>query len=774
MAKKKTSETSEDLDFDDLYNELASETGGDVLSQLDTVKYRIDTGNLAINYSCSGKCIGGGLPGNRITEAFGGEASGKSLIGSNILGSIQKMNGWAIILDCENAINGDFMERISHVNLKRLIRYSPPTLEKAFRQIHVTTKKIREREKEKNLERRPILFVFDSLTVPPCERELRENNLPLDYNVNEWKKIVGRQEQPGERARLISSEMRKLQSMVADQDVTVYLINQTRDKIGVMYGCHFGLSRVYLADGSTMPIKKIVKNKLPVEVLSYNMETGAIEAKPVIDWHDNGLLPDGESFLKIKFRRNYRNAFGYLQCTRNHVVFKYQGDSIVEVPAETIEPHDKLALVQPRFLSEDQWQLVYGSLLGDGEIRRSGRNRNPQLRFSHGKKQEDYIRFKSSLMGNLMAGPVRDTNHNSFESESTSLYELNAVADYKKDYMIPQVVADNLNEFGLAIWYLDDGNYSGNCDKWGIGKSVIYCTKYRNREIMLKAFERLGLKVKLFDKGFQFDSENTLKFHQMIARFVPESMNYKIHPKFHGLYGFDFVKDLPPKYDVIPGEVLEVSVKNTKSRRRYDLTVDGNSTYVTAGAIVHNSPETTPGGNAVKFYSSLRIRTAAKKKIENKALGKFSGINMQVKNVKNRGFRPFVVADDVKLYFESGIDPISGLLNCLIEGERVEMKGKGNFLVKPDFLPEGMEEYKFKASKGENRLPVQVILDCPKLVDASSTEEVQKYLDNWSSGLAASESGDYGEKSMSFDADGNPFESDDYDDDIEESDDSEE
>jgi RecA/RadA recombinase len=320
------------------------------------------------------------------------------------------------------------MKKVSHLNLKRVLRYAPPTLERAFRQIHVTTKTIRDREEKLGLERKPIVIVFDSLTVPPCERELKENNLPMDYSLAEWKQIVGRQEQPGERAKVISSEMRKLQSMVVEQDVTLYIVNQTRDKIGVMYG----------------------------------------------------------------------------------------------------------------------------------------------------------------------------------------------------------------------------------------------------------------------------------------------------------------------------------------------------------------SPETTPGGNSLKFYASLRMRTQAKKKIEKMNLGKelakktggFAGINMQVKNVKNRSFRPFVVADDIKLYFDQGVDPISGLLTSLLEGERV--KGKGTYEVAQAYLPEGRAEYKFKAKLSENRVPMQVLLDCPKLIDAESEAEVQEYLDKWGGGMLATESGEYGEKSVEFDADGNPYESEEYDNYEEDSDDGDE
>lgn len=398
MAKKK----NEELDIDNLFSSIAEKTGGDVLDAMESVKFFFDTGNLSINYSCSGKYIDGGVPGGKIMEFFGPEASGKSLVGSNVLFSCQQQNGWPVLLDCENASNGEFMQRISHLNLKRVFRYTPSSLERAFRQIHVSVKEIRETERSMGLEEKPILIVFDSLTVPPCERELKENDLPLDYSAADWKRIVGRQEQPGERARIISAEMRKLQSMVSGQNVTVYIVNQTRDKIGVLYG----------------------------------------------------------------------------------------------------------------------------------------------------------------------------------------------------------------------------------------------------------------------------------------------------------------------------------------------------------------SPETTPGGNAVKFYSSLRVRTQAKKKIEHSKLEKFAGINMQVKNVKNRSFSPFVVADDIKLYFDSGIDPVSGLLTSLISAERIVQKGAGNYEVAKNYLPENKSEYKFKASKEENRIPIVVLLDCPMLVDASSMEEVQEYLNTWGSGLAATESGEYKEKDVSIDADG--------------------
>jgi RecA/RadA recombinase len=85
MARKKANAEDNVSDIDKEYSLLAKETGGDTLDKLDSVKFFIDTGNLAINRSCSGRYANGGLPGGRIIEGFGPEASGKSLIGSNSL-----------------------------------------------------------------------------------------------------------------------------------------------------------------------------------------------------------------------------------------------------------------------------------------------------------------------------------------------------------------------------------------------------------------------------------------------------------------------------------------------------------------------------------------------------------------------------------------------------------------------------------------------------------------------------------------------------------------
>jgi recombination protein RecA len=760
MARKKTSSD------DELFAAIAKETGGDLLSDRNNTTYYLDTGSLAVNYIMSGKFVGGGLAGGRIIEVYGPSSSGKSFIAANAIFGCQKLNGICAILDCENATNGPFMQKTSHLNLKQVIRYTPQSLESAFRKIHTGIKTIRTRVPD--LER-PILFVYDSISVSPCERELKENDLPDNYKASDWKKLVGRKEQPGERAKICGNELRKLQGILERTNTNLLIINQTREKIGVMYGCHSGKSLVYLADGSTKRIDNIVKDRDEVDVLSFNPITNVVESRRVIGWHDNGFLGDGESFLKIKFRRQHRNAFGYLRCTPNHILFAEKNSVVTEIPAGDIVVGDKLAVVQPFHLNQDQWQVMYGSVLGDGSIQRHNRSQDslPQMRWTHCTKQKDYLLYKVGLMGKHIATtgqcrPHKNKATNGFAAESTPLYELNCIAGYKEDYNIPEEIADNLNELGLAIWYLDDGTYSGHNDRWGNGKSIIYCTKFHNREIMFRAFKRLGLNPTLTKRGFKFDSDETRKMHEMISRFVPESMEYKIHPMCRGLFGFNNELDKPVEYRQITGEVISVEpYSHPHQRHKFDITVEGNANYVVAGAIVHNSPETTAGGGrGLPFYAAQRFRTSTKKKIENKRLGTFAGVNMKVQNVKNRLFRPFVESEGIQLYFENGINPIAGLLSLLIQSERVT-GSSGTYSVASDYLPEGASEYKFRANKERNDVPLKTLMDCPKLVDASDQAELDAYLAPFLSAIGSSSSKDFSEKAISFDEEGNPVDADD-------------
>lgn len=228
MARAKKEEA------DDIFTTIAAQTGGEVVGETEkAANYFIDTGNLAINYCCSGKFISGGVPGGRLTEIYGPSASSKSLLGTNLLHGCQKLGGIPILIDSENAINKEFINKASHADLNKIIRYTPETLEKCFSVMYRAIDLVRSNKKYAD---KPIVIVYDSISVSPCAREFRETDLPEDYTKEQFKKIVGGNEQPGERAKICSKELRKLNTVMEANNVSVVIMNQIRDKIGVMYG----------------------------------------------------------------------------------------------------------------------------------------------------------------------------------------------------------------------------------------------------------------------------------------------------------------------------------------------------------------------------------------------------------------------------------------------------------------------------------------------------------------------------------------------------------
>lgn len=222
MAKAKKSD-------DSILEGILEATGGETLRTAGQVPYYVDTGNLAINFACSGKFAKGGFPGGRIIEAFGPEASGKSFLGYCFLGAIQKMGGIAVLLDCERSSGSEFAERCGHVDPDKLIVYSPVTLQQVERQIISVVRAVRAKFPD-----RPIGIVWDSIGVNPTEREFSEVDLP-DNPTKAQIDAVG-QERPGERAKFANKILRSLNPFLNDNNATLYVINQVRKKIGVIYG----------------------------------------------------------------------------------------------------------------------------------------------------------------------------------------------------------------------------------------------------------------------------------------------------------------------------------------------------------------------------------------------------------------------------------------------------------------------------------------------------------------------------------------------------------
>jgi recombination protein RecA len=82
---------------------------------------------------------------------------------------------------------------------------------------------------------------------------------------------------------------------------------------------------------------------------------------------------------------------------------------------------------------------------------------------------------------------------------------------------------------------------------------------------------------------------------------------------------------------------------------------------------VYGNPEVTGGGNALKFYASVRLRVAAQKSMKILENGEEVGYQMKIKVDKNK--ITFRTTDDIMIPFNiySGIDSIGDLVNVGVD-----------------------------------------------------------------------------------------------------------
>ena len=150
-----------------------------------------------------------GLPRGRITEIFGPESAGKTLIALQTAAETQKNGGLVAYVDVEHALNIDFAKRIG-VDTDALLVSQPDSGEQA---LEVAEALIRSGGMD--------LVVVDSVAALVTQAE-------IDGDMGDA--------HVGQLARLMSQAMRKLNAAISKTNTLVIFINQLREKVGVIYG----------------------------------------------------------------------------------------------------------------------------------------------------------------------------------------------------------------------------------------------------------------------------------------------------------------------------------------------------------------------------------------------------------------------------------------------------------------------------------------------------------------------------------------------------------
>jgi len=602
------------------------------------------------------------LPG---THSFlaNGVISHNTTLALHAIANAQAAGGIAAIIDAEHALDPDYAKRLG-VDTDALLVSQPDTGEQA---LEIADMLVRSGSLD--------VIVIDSVAalVPRAEIEGEMG----DSHV-------------GLQARLMSQALRKMTGALSNTGTTAIFINQLREKIGVMFGCLSYGTRVTLADGTQEKIGKIVNQKLPVEVLSYDPALGRVVPKRVVNWFDNG---PAERFLQLTVARPGGNGRAQLGLTENHQVRTPGGWR----EAGELLPGDRVMISQAHRLSGQQWQVVLGGLMGDAALSpgHDPTSLGTPLRMGHGARQHAYLDWKASLFGNISQSRSVNARGAAFVDLTSlpELAELRAVVyqgDGKKHFSYDYL--KGLSPLALAVWYCEDGSFAERCSEICV-EAMSPGSRQRLLEHLAGAFDlhpTLSLRGAAQKAVLTLAKDETAKLHEIVAPYVHPSLDYKLLPRLRGRFAVEpeFVE---PTLLPVPAVLREVKVKPpTRSMHRFDLEVEGSHNYFADGVMVHNSPETTTGGKALKFYASVRldIRRIETLKDGTEAVGN----RVRVKVAKNKVSPPFKQAE-FDIEFGRGISREGSLLDLGVEHGLVRKSGAW-FTYEGDQLGQGKENAK--------------------------------------------------------------------------------
>jgi recombination protein RecA len=249
------------------------------------------------------------------------------------------------------------------------------------------------------------------------------------------------------------------------------------------------------------------------------------------------------------------------------------------------------------------------------------------------------------------------------------------------------------------VWYGDDGSFMGSYARWGKGKAVLYNKSLASvaRARVVATLGRLGVGTPRDDgRGFWFTSQQTARLHALIAPYLHPSVDYKLHPSQRGRFAWQAPvggDDLAARgiLRAVPARITKRYTKPlTRSMHRFDLEIEGNHTYLADGIVVHNSPETTTGGRALKFYASVRLDIRRQDAIKQGT--ESVGVRTKVKVVKNKLAPPFREAEFDVIYGE-GVSKAGSVLDAAVEQSLVEKSGTC-YSLKNERIGQGRENAK--------------------------------------------------------------------------------
>jgi len=376
--------------------------------------------------------------------------------------------------------------------------------------------------------------------------------------------------------------------------------NQGRYKVYVIDECFRYEDLITLANGSKLPIGKIVEENLNVDVLSFNPLTNKLEPKPVV----RHMCKRPESIMvRIVFNNNR-----VLFCTINHKFYTPKG----QIHAGELEV-GQFVYANYESITQHQLSVIAGAALGDGHLSLTDSKMRARLSITQGVDQLEYLDYKLQLLGDLVESPAVFSNYpktftkkgvyRSCTISRPQIAQLHRDLYHNSRKIITPSLLEKISPLGLAIWYLDDGSlvtspnpYAHKRDSgisyYPSSRSTLATHGFTVEEVKLVVG---WLKNKWdIEGGFSNTAKGpviwltlagTVRLHEIIAAFVPPSMDYKLLPEFRGKFS-------PPSDDGTPGGLAVSIVKSIErvpaTEFVYNIEVADNHNYFVRDILVSN------------------------------------------------------------------------------------------------------------------------------------------------------------------------------------------
>jgi len=203
----------------DFLKEIVKEIGNDftkIASEIDETEKFIDTGSYIFNGLVSGS-IYGGMSNNKITAIAGESSTGKTYFSLAVVKNFLDNNpdGYCLYFDTEAAVTKGLLESRG-IDTTRLVVVNVVTVEefrgKALKAVDIYLKKDED-------ERKPVMFVLDSLGMLSTEKEITDA-------------LNDKQVRDMTKSQLVKGAFRMLTLKLGQANIPLIVTNHTYDVIG--------------------------------------------------------------------------------------------------------------------------------------------------------------------------------------------------------------------------------------------------------------------------------------------------------------------------------------------------------------------------------------------------------------------------------------------------------------------------------------------------------------------------------------------------------------